>query len=308
MRFSVELSSNASKSLLLRTPVLTASGTFGNGVDYNRFIDIQALGGVISKAVTLKAREGNPQPRILEVDSGMLNSIGLQNIGVDQVILKVAPVWATWKIPVIVNIAATRAKDYGELSRRLDNVDGISGIEINISCPNVEDGMEFGTDPKMAAKVTREVRGKTSLPVIVKLTPNAPDITDVAQAVYSEGADALTIANTMPASTINQSRKTESLGWGEGGLSGPALKQTNLKLVASVARSVPLPIIGSGGIMSGQDALDYILAGATAVQVGTATFTNPNAAIDITEELLTLMKKCGASNVSEIIGSGLNGN
>ena len=302
MRLAVDLAPNRKNNLLLKNPVLTASGTLGNGLEYAKLIDIETLGAIVSKAVTLKPRMGNRQPRLLETAAGMLNSIGLQNVGVKALIKNVAPLWATWRVPVIVNLAGEIVSDYARLAYELDDVPGVSGLELNISCPNVESGLEFGTDPSLAAIVTKAVRRETSLPLIVKLTPNTGRAVDVARSVADEGADSLTVANTFPAMSIDADRQLPALGWGFGGLSGPALKPINLKLVYEIASAVNVPIIGCGGIMDGRDALDYLFAGATAVQVGTATFSNPRAAWDVLQELEELLKSHDFGEISEAVG------
>ena len=282
---------------------MTASGTFGNGLEYLKVFDIERLGAIVSKAVTRRPRRGNVQPRIAETAAGMINSIGLQNIGLRAILRDVAPVWASWRLPVIVNIAGESVGDYAELASRLDGVPGVSGLELNISCPNVEDGLEFGIDPRAAAAVTAAVRRRTTLPVIVKLTPNAADVVGVARAVADAGADALTLINTFPAMAIDIEARRPALGWGSGGLSGPALKPIALKIVYDVAASVSVPIVGCGGIMCGRDAVEYLMAGACAVQVGTATFRNPRAPLDVLEGLEAFMREHGVEDVRELIGA-----
>ena len=282
---------------------MTASGTFGNGLEYQKVFDIERLGAIVSKAVTRRPRRGNVQPRIAETAAGMINSIGLQNIGLRAILRDVAPVWASWRLPVIVNIAGESVGDYAELASRLDGVPGVSGLELNISCPNVEDGLEFGIDPRAAAAVTAAVRRRTTLPVIVKLTPNAADVVGVARAVVDAGADALTLINTFPAMAIDIEARRPALGWGSGGLSGPALKPIALKIVYDVAASVSVPIVGCGGIMCGGDAVEYLMAGACAVQVGTATFRNPRAPLDVLEGLEAFMREHGVEDVRELIGA-----
>jgi len=302
---AIDLIPGGKRSLALRNPVMTASGTFGNGLEYARIFDIQQLGGIVSKAITRKPRKGNVQPRIAETSSGMINSIGLQNIGIEAILKDVAPVWATWDVPVVANIAGETVNDYAELAARLDGVPGVSGIEMNISCPNVESGMEFGVDPREAAKVTSAVRRQSGLPLIVKLTPNVNDIVGVAQAVVDAGADALTLINTYPAMKIDVRTRRPALGWGSGGLSGPALRPIAIRLVYLVARTVSAPIIGCGGIATGEDAVEFLMAGASAVQVGTATFTNPHAALDVLEGIDAFMRDNGIESVSELIGAAL---
>jgi dihydroorotate dehydrogenase (NAD+) catalytic subunit len=303
VNLNVELAPGHKSGLPLANPVMTASGTFGNGLDYVKVFDIQRLGAIVSKAVTLRPRRGNVRPRIAETAAGMINSIGLQNIGLEAILRDVAPVWATWRVPVVVNVAGESVGDYAELARRLDGVAGVSGLELNVSCPNVEDGLEFGTDPRAAAAVTAAVRRRTTLPVIVKLTPNVTDIVEMARAVVDAGADALTLINTFPALSIDIESRRPALGWGSGGLSGPALKPIALKMVYEVAGAVDVPIVGCGGVMSGEDAVEYLMAGACAVQVGTATFRNPRAPLDVIEGLERFLREHAVEDVHELIGA-----
>jgi dihydroorotate dehydrogenase (NAD+) catalytic subunit len=225
---------------------MTASGTFGYGLELSNTIDIQRLGAIVCKGTTLRRRRGNPQPRTAETPAGMLNSIGLQNIGVTALIRDMAPVWATWRVPVIVNIAGESVDDYARLAERLDGVVGVAGLELNISCPNLAHGLDFGTDPHMAAAVTAAVRRTTTLPVLVKLTPNVNYIVTVARAVEEAGADALTLINTFPAMAIDIRTRRPVLGWTFGGLSGPALKPIALRLVYLVSQAVDVPIVAVG--------------------------------------------------------------
>jgi len=283
---------------------MTASGTFGYGTEYADFVDVQKLGAVVCKGTTLYPREGNPQPRLAETPAGMLNSIGLQNIGVEALIKEKAPVWAAWQVPVIVNIAGESIDDYTRLAARLDGVAGVSGLEVNVSCPNVRSGgMEFGTDPRMAASVTRAVKKAGSLPVIVKLTPNVTSIVEIAEAVADAGADALCLINTLRGMAIDVSARKPSLGNICGGLSGPAIKPVALYMVYQVAGRVKLPIVGCGGIMSAQDALEFFMAGASAVEVGTAQFVNPRALLDVLEGIEEFMRREGVKDISELIGA-----
>jgi len=303
VNLSVDLAPGRKSSLSLPNPVMTASGTFSNGLEYVKVFDIQRLGAIVSKAVTLRPRRGNVQPRIAETAAGMINSIGLQNVGLKALLRDVAPTWATWRVPVIVNIAGESVSEYAELARRLDDAQGVSGLEVNISCPNVEDGLVFGTDPRAAAEVTAAVRRQTTLPLIVKLTPNAADVVAVARAVVDAGADALTLINTFPAMAIDVEARRPALGWGSGGLSGPALKPIAVKMVYDVAGAVDVPIIGCGGIMCGRDAVEYLMAGASAVQVGTATFRNPRAPLDVLEGLEEVMREHDVEDVGELGGA-----
>jgi dihydroorotate dehydrogenase (NAD+) catalytic subunit len=303
VNLSVELAPRCKRGLLLANPVMAASGTFGYGLEMAKELDIQRLGAIVCKGTTLRRRRGNPQPRTVETPAGMLNSIGLQNMGVEALIRDIAPIWATWRVPVVVNIAGESIEEYARLARRLDGVAGVSGLELNISCPNVATGMEFGSSPQMAAAVTAAVRRETTLPVIVKLTPNVSDIASVARAAADAGADALTLINTFPAMAIDVKNRRPALGWTFGGLSGPALKPIALRLVYQTAAAVDVPLIGCGGIMSGLDAMEYIMAGASAVQVGTATFVNPRATLDVGEGIERFMQEEGVTNVHELIGA-----
>ena len=305
MDLSVDLLPGHKRGLLLSNPVITASGTFGNGVEYQKVFDIQRLGAICSKAITVRPRRGNVQPRIAETPAGMINSIGLQNIGIDAILRDIAPVWATWRVPVIANIAGESTGEYAELARRLDGAPGVSGIEVNISCPNVENGLEFGTDPIAAAEVTYAVRRQTDLPLIVKLTPSAGDIVGMAKAIAGSGADALTLINTFPAMRIDTQSRRPALGWGSGGLSGPALRPIALRMVYRVASAVRIPIIGCGGVTTGEDAVEMMMAGASAVQVGTATFLNPHAPLDVLEGIQEFGRQQQLGSISEIVGAAL---
>ncbi len=303
---SVQLAPHNKKGLLLSNPVMAASGTFGYGTEYAEVVDIQRLGAIICKGTTLKPRPGNPQPRLWETAGGVLNSIGMENIGIDALIREKAPLWAGWKVPVIVNILGESIEDYGKLAKRLDKASGVSGIEVNISCPNVSaGGMEFGANPKSAAEVTAAVKAKTTLPVIVKLSPNVTDITEIACAVEAAGADAISLINTLRGMAIDTKSRKPVLGNVCGGLSGPAIKPVALYMVYQVARAVKVPIIGCGGIATASDALEFIMAGASAVQVGTAIFTNPCTPLDILEGIERFMKKEGIRNLTELIGAAL---
>lgn len=307
MDLTIELAQSNKRELILTNPVMPASGTFGNGLEYAKLIDIQRLGAIVSKAITLKPRRGNVQPRIAETAAGMINSIGLQNIGIEAILRDVAPIWATWRVPVIANIAGESVQDYAELARRLDGVAGVAAIEVNISCPNVESGLEFGVDPRAASELTNAVRRQTDLPIIIKLTPNISDKVAMARALVDSGADALTLINTYPAMRIDVETRRPALGWGSGGLSGPALKPIAIKIVYDVASAVDVPIIGCGGISGGEDAVEFLLAGASAVQVGTATFTNPHATIDVLDGIEAYLREYNIEDVHEIIGAALPG-
>jgi dihydroorotate dehydrogenase (NAD+) catalytic subunit len=305
MKLSIQLAPKNKKGLVLANPVMTASGTFGWGTDYEHLFDIQRLGAIVCKGTTLKPREGNPQPRLAETPCGVLNAIGLQNIGVEAVIKEKAPIWAGWRVPVIVNIVGETVEEYALVARKLDGVAGISGIEVNIGCPNIEaGGAEFGAHPDSAAVVTAAVRAATSLPVMVKLTPDTGDIVGVAKAVAEAGADAISLINTLRGMVIDIAKRRPLLGSVSGGLSGPAIKPIALYLVYSVAGAVKVPVVGIGGIASSSDALEFIMAGASAVQVGTANFSNPRAPIEVLEGIEDFMAKEGVKDIAELIGAG----
>jgi len=305
MNLSVQLAPKRKKGLRLANPVMTASGTFGWGTEYQHLFDIQRLGAIVCKGTTLKPREGNPQPRIAETPCGVLNSIGLQNIGVEAVLKEKAPVWAGWRVPVIVNIVGIRIEDYARLASMLDGVAGISGLEVNIGCPNIEaGGVEFGTRPEPAAEVTAAVKRATSLPIMVKLTPKTSDIAEVAKAVENAGADAVSLINTPRGMVIDIDKRKPLLGNRYGGLSGPAIRPIALHMVYSVAGAVEIPVVGMGGIATANDALQFIMAGASAVEVGTANFTNPGAPLDILEGIEQFMAKEGITDINELIGVG----
>jgi dihydroorotate dehydrogenase (NAD+) catalytic subunit len=303
MNLSVQLAPQNKKGLQLTNPVMTASGTFGYGMEYEHLFNIQKLGAIVCKGTTLEPRDGNPQPRLAETAYGMLNSIGLQNVGVDALIKEKTPVWVSWQVPVIVNIAGRTIDDYGALATKLDKVAGVAGLEVNISCPNVKaGGAEFGANPESAAKVTAAVRKATSLPVIVKLTPNTGEIVQIAQAVVAAGADALCLINTVKGMSIDVKTHKPLLGNGYGGLSGPAIKPVALFMVYEVFKAVNIPIVGCGGINSAVDAIEFMMAGASAVQVGTASFTNPRAPMDVLEGIEKYLRENKVEDIRELIG------
>ncbi len=303
MNLSVQLAPKHRQGLLLANPVMTASGTFGYGTEYSHLFDIQKLGAIVCKGTTLEPRDGNPQPRLAETACGLLNSIGLQNIGVKALIEEKAPLWANWRVPVIVNIAGETIDDYAQLAGKLDEVAGVSGIEVNISCPNVKaGGAEFGANPDSAAAVTVAVKEATSLPILVKLTPNTSDVARVAVAVAEAGADAISLINTLKGMVIDITKRQPLLGSVTGGLSGPAVKPVALHMVYEVAGAVGVPVIGCGGITTASDAIEFIMAGASAIQVGTAGFTNPRAPLDVLEGIEQFMGKEGMGDITALIG------
>lgn len=288
----VDLSVDVGRGLRLESPVLVASGTFGYGFDAEH-VDRTALGAIVTKGTTLRPREGNAPNRIAETASGMLNAIGLQNPGVDYVARVYAPAWASWSVPVIVNVAGDSVDEYIAVARRLDGVPGIAGLELNISCPNVANGLQFGVDPGLAAELTRAVRAATRLPLWVKLTPNVTDIVAVARAVEDAGADAVCAINTFVGMAIDVRRRRPLLSRGSGGLSGPAIKPLALHAVWQVAAEVRIPVIGIGGIMTPADALEFLLAGAAAVQLGTVNYVRPQAAREVHDGIADYLQEQG---------------
>ncbi len=294
------------RGLVLSNPILVASGTFGYGIEYGDVVDVQRLGAVCCKGTTLKPRIGNPTPRVTETPGGMLNSIGLQNPGVDAVIDKYAPLWQAWETPVIVNVAGESIADYVEVARRLDGVPGVAGIELNISCPNVgKGGIQFAIDASAAAAVTAAVRRVTSLPLLVKLSPNVADVRPIAHAIEDAGADALTAINTVSGIAVDPLRRRPFLGNTYGGLSGPAIKPVALKVVYEVAQVVSIPIVAIGGIVELADVLDFLAVGAVAVQVGTAIFADPMLPVRLIDELAAECGRRGLESYGPLIGTAL---
>ena len=290
-------------SLKLENPVMTASGTFGYAREFENLMNLHRLGAVIVKGISLNPRPGNPPPRIVETACGMLNAIGLQNVGVDRFIREKMNYLAGLNIPVIVNILGDSIEEYEEITSRLQGVPGVAGIEVNISCPNVKKGgVAFGTDPKMAAKVTGAVKAKSRVPVMVKLSPNVSNIATIALAVEEAGADSVSLINTLIGMAIDLKTRKPALANVIGGLSGPAIKPVALRMVYEVAKKVSIPIIGIGGIESAEDALEFMLAGATAVQVGTANFVNPRASEDVVDGIVDYMTREKIPSLDSIIG------
>lgn len=288
----------------MRNPVMTASGTFGYGAEFGDYMDLESIGAMITKGLSLRPKAGNPTPRIVETPGGMLNAIGLQNVGVDAFIAQKLPYLKGVATPVIVNLYGNTLEEYGEVASRLDSLEEVAGLEVNISCPNVKQGgIVFGTDPAAAQEVVRLVKRSTSKPVIVKLSPNVTDVVLMAKACADAGADALSLINTLTGMAIDLERRRPVLANLTGGLSGPAIKPVALRMVWQVAKSVQLPIIGIGGIMNGRDALEFILAGATAVQVGTANFLDPAAAQTIAKEMEQYLVEKGISSIASMIGA-----
>lgn len=300
----VDLAPGHKTGLILRNPVMPASGTFSWGLEFARQFDVNALGAVVSKGVTVERRAGNPQPRVAETPAGMLNSIGLQNVGIDECIDDLAPRWATWDVPVIVNIAGDTVDEFGQMAARLDGVPGVAALELNISCPNVDiGGIEIGQNVEASARATRAAVRNTDLPVIVKLTPNVTDPVALALACEAEGAAAICAVNTVLGMAIDIRRRKPALPRARGGLSGPAIKPIALRIVYDVARAVKIPVVGCGGIRTGEDAVEFLMAGATAVQVGTATFANPRAPLDVVDQLSCWLESNRIEDVNEIIAA-----
>jgi dihydroorotate dehydrogenase (NAD+) catalytic subunit len=303
---AVDLSVDLGRGLVLRNPLMVASGTFGYGIEYGDVVDVERLGAICSKGTTLRARVGNPPPRVTETPAGMLNSIGLQNPGVDGVLEKYADRWAGWRVPVIVNVAGESVEDYVAVARKLDGHAGVAGIELNISCPNVgAGGLQFALDAGAAAEVTAAVRGATELPLMVKLSPAATDVRGIARAIADAGADAISAVNTLPGMAIDRRRRKPLLGNVYGGLSGPALKPVALRVVYEVAQVVKIPIVGIGGVGSLDDVLDFLMAGACAVQVGTAVFADPVLPLRLVDELAAWCAAHGMASHRELIGAAL---
>ncbi|WP_021171471.1 Dihydroorotate dehydrogenase B (NAD(+)), catalytic subunit [Sporomusa ovata DSM 2662] len=286
----------------MKTPVMTASGTFGFGLEYSDFVDLNKVGAIVVKGTTLAPKAGNSGRRIAETPAGMMNCIGLENPGVDEFITKTMPQLAAYQVPVIVNISGNTVEDYGELAARLDQ-SGIAGLEVNISCPNVKQGgIAFGTCPESASEVVREVKKKTSLPVIVKLSPNVTDVVLMARAVEDAGADAISLINTLLGMAIDIKTWQPVLGNTVGGLSGPAIKPVAVRMVWQVAQAVKVPLIGMGGIMTAEDAIEFILAGASAVAVGTANFVNPYVSVEVAEGIRDYLIKRGLTQIGDLVG------
>ena len=288
----------------LPTPVLVASGTFGFGEEYGELIDLRRLGGIVTKAVTLRPRAGNPGPRVYETAAGMLNAIGLENPGVEAAVAEKLPPLLDLGIPIIVNVAGETEAEYVEVARRLSELDGLAALELNVSCPNVErGGMEFGRDPETLAALVRAVGDATDLPLIVKLSPNVADLVPLAEAALDAGGVALSLVNTFLAMAIDAHRRKPRLGNVTGGLSGPAIKPIALRMVWQLWQALRPPMIGMGGIMTGEDADEFMIAGAAAVAVGTATFVDPAAPLRVTDELAAFCREQGIARVRDLTGT-----
>ena len=295
---------NIGRDLVIKNPVMTASGTFGYGTEYADFIDLNRLGGILVKGTTLHPREGNPYPRMAETPSGMLNAVGLQNKGVDYFCDHIYPTIRDYDTAMIVNVSGSQLEDYIETAEKINALDDIPAIELNISCPNVkEGGMAFGVTCAGAASVVRAVRQVYSKTLIVKLSPNVTDITEIARAVEAEGADSISMINTLFGMAIDAERRRPVLSTTTGGLSGPAVKPIALRMVWQTAQVVKIPIIGMGGIASATDAIEFLLAGATAIEVGTYNFVDPTATIKIVEGIEDYMRQHGFSDIHQVIGA-----
>ena len=290
-------------SLMLKNPVMTASGTFGYAKEFEPYVNLHRLGAVVVKGISLEPRAGNPPPRIVETSCGMLNAIGLENVGVERFVSEKMQVLQDVNVPVVVNILGDSLEEYREIAQRLHGVPGIAAIEVNISCPNVKKGgVAFGTDPEMAAAVTRAVKDESSVPVIVKLSPNVTDISVIARAVEDGGADGLSLINTLIGMAIDYKTRRPRIANVIGGLSGPAIKPVALRMVYQVSQAVHIPVIGIGGIETAEDVIEFMLAGATAVQIGTANFINPRASEEAVEGLTRYVNDEKLSSIQDIIG------
>jgi dihydroorotate dehydrogenase (NAD+) catalytic subunit len=288
----------------LQNPVITASGTFGYAREFAEIVDLNRLGGIIVKGLSLQPAKGNPPPRIVETPCGMLNAIGLENVGIDAFVSQKLPFLQTLSPPIFANIYGTTIEDYAELAARLDALEGIAGVEVNISCPNVKaGGIAFGSDPDSAFRVVEAVRAQTTKHLIVKLSPNVTDITVIARSAEAGGADSLSLINTITGMAVDLETRRPKLANITGGLSGPAIKPIALRMVWQVVQATKIPVIGIGGIMTPEDALEFLIAGAAAVQVGTANFVKPDATIDIIDGIEMFLAQKKIDRIADIIGT-----
>jgi dihydroorotate dehydrogenase (NAD+) catalytic subunit len=288
----------------IKNPVMTASGTFGYASEFEELIDLNRLGAIVVKGLSLEPSRGNPPPRIVETPCGMLNAIGLENVGLAAFVKEKLPFLRRLDTPIFVNIYGKSTKEYAELAARLEDIDGVSGIEVNISCPNVKSGgMAFGAYPESAAEVVRAIRKQTAKPLMVKLSPNVTDITEIAKSVETEGADSISLINTITGMAIDIETRRPKIANITGGLSGPAIKPVALRMVWQVAQTVNVPVVGIGGIMTAKDALEFLIAGAVAVQIGTANFINSHATTDIIDGIETFLMERNISDIADIIAS-----
>lgn len=302
MNFPVDLSVKLG-DLTLQNPVMTASGTFGYGQEVADFVDLSRLGAIVGKTVTRAPRSGNPAPRTCEIAGGMMNAIGLQNVGIEAFIAEKLPFLRECGAPLVVNIAGETVEDFAFLCERLNRETGISAIELNISCPNVSHGLDFATDPKLAREVVSAAKAVSRVPVFAKLSPNVTDITQIARAAQDGGADALCVANTFVGLSIDIKSRKPRLANTTGGVSGPAIKPLALRAVWRCAGAVQIPIIGIGGICTASDAIEFFLAGASAVQIGTATFVQPDAALHVIEGIENYLRENGENSLRNIVGA-----
>lgn len=290
--------------LKLENPVLTASGTFGYAREFDHYIDLNRLGGIVVKGLSLRPSKGNPPPRIVETDCGMLNAIGLENVGLDAFKEEKLPFLSTLAPPTIANIYGKTIAEYALLAEGIDPLDAVAGIEVNISCPNVkEGGVAFGADPKIASRVVKAVRAKTDKHLMVKLSPNVTDIALMARVAEDAGADSLSVINTITGMAVDLSTRRPKLANITGGLSGPAIKPVALRMVWQTAQAVKIPVVGVGGIVNAVDALEFMMVGATAVQVGTANFINPNSSMEIIDGIRQWMVDAGLDDIKQLIGT-----
>ncbi len=291
-------------NLRLKNPVMTASGTFGYGLEFADFVPLDGLGAIIVKGTTLRPREGNDYPRMAETPMGMLNCVGLQNKGVDYFCKHIYPQLQPTGGTYIVNVSGSSPEDYAECAAHVDALDGIPAIELNISCPNVKDGgMAFGVTTKGAASVVRAVRERYGKTLIVKLSPNVTDITEIARAVEAEGADSVSLINTLMGMAVNIEKRRRVLSIGTGGLSGPAVKPVALRMVYQVAKAVKIPVVGLGGIMTAEDAIEFLMCGATAIEIGTANFIDPAVTIKVRDGISDWLDRHGCKSIQDIIGT-----
>jgi dihydroorotate dehydrogenase (NAD+) catalytic subunit len=287
----------------MQNPVVSASGTFGYAQEFEPYLDLNRLGAVVVKTITRLPRPGNPAPRIVETPAGMLNAIGLQNVGIDAFIREKLPFLRTLTPPLIVNVAGESVEDFRDLTKRIGDQEGVAGIELNISCPNVAGGLDFSTDPHLAHRVVKAAREATSLPILPKLSPNVTDIAAIARAVADAGADAISLINTLVGMAVDVRTRRPRIGNVTGGLSGPAIRPVAVRMVWQVVQAVRVPVIGMGGIVTAEDALEFLIAGATAVAVGTANFVDPAAAVNVIDGLEQYCVAHGIPDIRRLVGS-----
>jgi dihydroorotate dehydrogenase (NAD+) catalytic subunit len=299
---SVDLSVDIA-GIRMQNPVMTASGTFGYAREFEQYMDLNRLGALVVKTISRHPRVGNPPPRVVETPAGMLNAIGLQNVGIEAFVREKLPYLRELRPPLIVNVAGESVEDFHDLTKRLSDQEGVAGIELNISCPNVAGGLDFSTDPRLAHRVVKAAREATRLPVIPKLSPNVTDIVAIARAVAEAGADAISMINTLVGMAVDVRTRRPRIGNVTGGLSGPAIRPVAVRMVWQVARAVRLPVIGMGGIRSAEDALEFMISGATGVAIGTANFIDPTACVRVIEGLEDYCAEQGISDIHQLIGS-----